>query len=68
MPVTLSELLAIAARARASDLHITADAAPLMRVDGDLKPVPQQLEPLDAVWVREAARRLAGSGCQTAPR
>lgn len=62
MPVTLSELLAIAARARASDLHITADAAPLMRVDGDLKPVPQQLEPLDAVWVREAAHSLMSDG------
>lgn len=62
MPVTFSELLAIAARARASDLHITADAAPLMRVDGDLKPVPQQLEPLDAVWVREAAHSLMSDG------
>ncbi|CAH0151704.1 MULTISPECIES: type IV pilus twitching motility protein PilT [unclassified Microbacterium] len=62
MTVTLSELLSLAARGRASDLHITADAPPLMRVDGDLIVIPQQPDPLDATWVREAAHSLMSDG------
>lgn len=36
---TLDELLIIVAEQRASDLHLTVGAPPLMRVDGDLRPM-----------------------------
>ncbi|GAA3623168.1 type IV pilus twitching motility protein PilT [Microbacterium awajiense] len=48
-------LLAIGARSRASDVHITADAPPLLRVDGDLVPVPGHIDPLSADWVERTA-------------
>ena len=52
---TLTELLRIGARAGASDVHITAEAPPLMRVDGDLVGIPGHPDPLADAWVREAA-------------
>lgn len=54
----LESLLAAAARHRASDVHLTADAAPLMRVDGDLVAIPEYPDTLSAVWVESAAMGL----------
>jgi twitching motility protein PilT len=54
----LDGLLSVAARHEASDVHLTADAPPLMRVDGDLKAVPGHAEPLSALWVESAALGL----------
>jgi len=65
MSVDLRELLAIGARAGASDVHITAGAAPLMRVDGDLVPITGHHEVLDEGWVRGAAFELMGDGQRT---
>ena len=48
-------LLARAARARASDVHITAGAPPLMRVDGDLEPIPAFPDPVSEEWVEKTA-------------
>ncbi|MFH8252504.1 type IV pilus twitching motility protein PilT [Microbacterium sp. B2969] len=48
-------LLARGARHKASDLHITAGSLALMRVDGDLMPVPGFTEPLSFEWVEKAA-------------
>ena len=61
MSVDLRELLAIGARAGASDVHITAGAAPLMRVDGDLVPITGHYDVLDEGWVRGAAFAKAGA-------
>jgi twitching motility protein PilT len=54
----LTRILAIGARAGASDVHVTAGAAPLMRVDGDLVPVPRHEQVLSADWVEQAAYDL----------
>lgn len=62
MTATLTELLAVGARSGASDVHITADAAPLMRVDGDLVPIPGHLDILTEAWVRDAAFELMNAG------
>ena len=53
-PRPLDRLLGIAAAARASDVHLTADQVPLMRVDGDLVPVPEHGEPLTMNWLEPA--------------
>ncbi len=53
-------LLAAAARAGASDLHLTSRRRPLMRVDGDLASVPGFAATLPADWVEGAARSLMG--------
>ncbi|RLK49693.1 type IV pilus twitching motility protein PilT [Microbacterium telephonicum] len=50
----LTDLLAVAARARASDVHLTANHLPLMRVDGDLAEMPGFLEPTTANWLESA--------------
>lgn len=47
---------------RASDLHITADRPPLMRVDGDLVPIPDYDAPLPEAWVEQAAFALMSDG------
>lgn len=39
-PHALTSMLAAASAARASDVHLTANHPPLMRVDGDLEPIP----------------------------
>lgn len=54
----LGELLGTAARAGASDVHLTADAMPLMRVDGDLVMIPGYGERLGREWAEAAARAL----------
>lgn len=51
----LEALLSRAAQSRASDVHLTVGHAPLMRVDGDLAPVPGYLEPLPQNWLEGAA-------------
>jgi twitching motility protein PilT len=48
-------LLARGARHRASDVHITAGAPPLLRIDGDLVPVPGYAGALSAEWVERTA-------------
>lgn len=53
--IELESLLARGARHRASDVHITAGAVPLLRVDGDLVPVPGYPDPLSGEWVERAA-------------
>lgn len=55
-------LLARGARARASDVHITAGAPPLFRVDGDLVPVPGYPDALSEEWVERTAFALMGDG------
>jgi len=40
MIVSVDELLRATVESGASDLHVTADAPPLVRVHGDLKPLP----------------------------
>ncbi|GAT71634.1 type IV pilus twitching motility protein PilT [Microbacterium hydrocarbonoxydans] len=62
MPATLTELLRIGARAGASDVHITAEAPPLMRVDGDLVGIPGHPDALGDTWVRDAAFGLMNTG------
>lgn len=50
----LFDLLAVAQRSRASDVHLTANLPPLMRVDGDLADIPGYLEPTTANWLDSA--------------
>ncbi|HUV47193.1 MAG TPA: type IV pilus twitching motility protein PilT [Candidatus Bathyarchaeia archaeon] len=38
----LEQLLAVTIQSNASDLHLLVGAAPILRVDGDLLPIPQQ--------------------------
>ncbi len=59
---TLTELLRIGARSGASDVHITADAVPLMRVDGDLVGIPGRPDAVGEDWVRAAAFGLMNTG------
>lgn len=58
MSPTLADLLDLGAKAGASDVHITAGAPGLMRIDGDLVGFSQFPEPLSDTWVREAAAAL----------
>lgn len=51
-------LLASGARARASDVHITAGAPPLLRIDGDLVPVRGHSGALAEEWVERTAFSL----------
>lgn len=50
----LDAVLATAAAARASDVHLTAARRALMRVDGDLVPIAGYLDPLSTEWVERA--------------
>jgi twitching motility protein PilT len=50
----LNRLLAAAGRRRASDVHLTADRPPLMRVDGDLMPIPGFEGALTLEWLAQA--------------
>lgn len=52
---SLDAILAVAVRAEASDVHLTADHPPLMRIDGDLLPVPGYGDALSGAWVESAA-------------
>ncbi len=47
-------LLAEAGRSRASDVHLTANHPPLMRVDGSLAPIPGYLDPTTTNWLDSA--------------
>lgn len=60
--VDFQTLLAVGARSRASDVHITADAPPLLRVDGDLVPVPGYPDALSSDWVERTAFELMTEG------
>lgn len=59
--LNIDAMLARAARHRASDVHVTADQPPLMRVDGDLAPIPGYPDPLPASWVEAAALSFMSS-------
>jgi twitching motility protein PilT len=55
---SFDRLLATAAGVGASDVHLTSDQAPLMRLDGDLVGIPGYSDALSAVWVESAALSL----------
>lgn len=57
-PSSLDLLLIAAAGADASDIHLTEGALPLMRVDGDLAPIPGYAQPLSGAWLEAAARSV----------
>jgi pilus retraction protein PilT len=59
---SLEDQLAEGARTRASDIHITAGRPPLMRVDGDLVPVPGFEDDQPTEWVEHIAFGLMGAG------
>jgi twitching motility protein PilT len=50
----LNRLLAAAGRRRASDVHLTAERQPLMRVDGDLMPIPGFEAVLSVEWLAKS--------------
>jgi len=50
----LHGLLAAAARSRASDVHLTANHPPQMRVDGELETIPGYEEPTTTNWLESA--------------
>ncbi|WES65693.1 type IV pilus twitching motility protein PilT [Microbacter sp. GSS18] len=58
----LDSMLSAAAHLRASDVHLTANARPLMRVDGDLVPIPGYDDPIAASWLEAAAYELMAPG------
>jgi len=60
--VDFESLLAHGARARASDVHITAKARPLLRVDGDLVPIDEYPDALSEAWVQNTAFALMSDG------
>ena len=62
MTESLDDLLRVGAESGASDVHITAEAIPLMRVDGDLVAIPGHPDVLSDSWVRAAAFGLMNSG------
>lgn len=57
-PSSLDLLLIAAAGSRASDVHLTEGAPALMRVDGDLMPIPGHSQPLSASWLEAATRSV----------
>jgi len=57
----LQGLLAAAARSRASDVHLTADQPPQMRVDGDLELIPGFEEPTSTNWLETAIGGILSS-------
>ncbi|MDY0910036.1 type IV pilus twitching motility protein PilT [Microbacterium sp. CFBP9034] len=60
--VDFETILARGAEHRASDVHITAGAPPLLRVDGDLVPVPGYPAALSHEWVEKTAFDLMTEG------
>lgn len=50
----LVPMLTVAARSRASDVHLTANHVPLMRVDGDLTGIPGHEAPTSQNWLESA--------------
>lgn len=57
-PLTLDAVLTQAANFRASDVHLTADRPPLMRVDGALAAIPRISSVLPAAWLDQAVRGI----------
>jgi twitching motility protein PilT len=51
---SLDRLLRAAVACRASDVHLSADAPPLMRLDGALVGVPEYRDPLSAAWLESS--------------
>ena len=62
MADSLEDLLRVGAHSGASDVHITREAPPLMRVDGDRIPIPGHIDMLPECWVRAAAFGLMNDG------
>ncbi|MCP2637168.1 type IV pilus twitching motility protein PilT [Microbacterium sp. HD4P20] len=55
---TLAGMLGVAGRAGASDVHLTANHPPLMRVKGDLTRIPGYEEPTGTNWLEAAVGGL----------
>jgi twitching motility protein PilT len=53
-PDALTSMLAAAGTAGASDVHFTANHPPLMRIDGDLEPIPGFEAPTVTNWLEAA--------------
>lgn len=58
---SLAAMLGTAGRAGASDVHLTANHPPLMRVDGDLVEIPGFIEPTGTNWLEQAVGSLMTS-------
>jgi pilus retraction protein PilT len=58
---SLDSLLVAAADLGASDIHLSADAAALMRLDGELIPLPGHQEALPGKWLEAALLQIMGS-------
>jgi len=56
------QLLGAAATARCSDVHLTAGSPALMRVDGDLMPIPGFDESMSASWLEAALSAIMTDG------
>ena len=56
----LDRLLATAVQARASDVHVSADHPPLMRLDGALVGVPGYPAQLSSAWLETALLAIMG--------
>ena len=56
----LDRLLATAVQARASDVHLSADHPPLMRLDGALIGVPGYSDQLSGAWLETALLAIMG--------
>lgn len=57
----IDRLLFDAARARASDIHLSADEAPRIRIDGALEPMEGVAESLAAAWLESALLGMMAS-------
>ncbi len=56
----LDSILREAFDLRASDIHITAELAPVVRVDGELTALPRHRDALSAEWVGETVLGIMG--------
>src|SRR5690606_16109340 len=56
----LDSILREAFDLRASDIHITAELAPVVRVDGELTALPRHRDALSAEWVGETILGIMG--------
>ena len=56
----LDRLLATAVQGRASDVHLSADQPPLMRLDGSLMRISGYPDPLSAAWLESSLLAIMG--------
>ena len=62
MLTPLDAILAAATGYRASDVHLTQEASPKMRVDGALVEIPGFADPLNGQWMESAMRNIMSQG------